>query len=409
MKKVLQSFVCFSIIFVVVSYTSICRAEDLNNLTSQQNLISSQINDAKEDLEEIHSAKTENLKQIESLITEISSYQSEIDELNTQISDLKTQIKNMEKQISEDEAAYNKQRELLDERIVATYKTGSTSYLEFLLSSSNIMDMISSYFLISKVADYDQELMEDVNSHKEKLENDKKEIEENKQKLETSQKTVLAKQQSLQVAKKEKEAYSAKLSEEEKSTEAQLEELQAANRELEKKVKAKKAEIEAAKKAAESKKNNSSSSKNNGSTASSTATPSSSGLIWPTLTKYSITTTWYYSNGSLHGASDISGSGIYGTPVYASADGYVINSDWGIDGYYKGYGNCIFIAHFNGLYTLYAHLSSRIVSEGDTVSQGQVIGYVGSTGNSTGPHLHFEVRTGVSYSSRVNPIYYISK
>ena len=137
-------------------------------------------------------------------------------------------------------------------------------------------------------------------------------------------------------------------------------------------------------------------------------TNSSYGLIWPVLSRYNITTGWYYSTGALHGASDFSGSGIYGTPVYAAADGYVVSSDWGVNGAYNGYGNCIFIAHYNGLYTLYAHMSSRVVSEGETVSQGQVIGYVGSTGNSTGPHLHFEVRTGSgSYSERVNPIGYL--
>lgn len=403
MKKILEIFMIFIIFFTMISYTNISFASDLNDLTNEQSSVNSQINDAKKDLEEINTAKSENLKQIETLLEKISSYQDDIDELNSKISDLKSQINDMEKQIKQDEEEYNKQRELLDERIVASYKTGNTSYLDFLLSSSNIMDMISSYFLISKVADYDQNLMEEVNTHKEKIEADKKKIEENKQELETSQKAITAKQQSLQVIKKEKEAYSAKLSEEEKETEEKLQDLQAANKALEKKIKAKKAEIEAAKKASQSKNNSSSNSKSN-------STPSSYGLIWPTLTKYSITTTWYYSTGALHGASDISGSGIYGTPVYAAADGYVINSDWGIGGHYQGYGNCIFIAHFNGLYTLYAHLSSRNVSEGQTVSQGQIIGYVGSTGNSTGPHLHFEVRTGSgSYSERVNPINYISK
>ena len=119
----------------------------------------------------------------------------------------------------------------------------------------------------------------------------------------------------------------------------------------------------------------------------------------------------YYSRGGYHGAVDISGGGISGTPVYAVADGYVVTSTAKVNssGHYISYGNYVLIAHYNGLYTLYAHMSSRNVSSGQTVKQGQVIGTVGSTGNSTGPHLHFEVRTNGYYSSRVNPMNYISK
>lgn len=109
-----------------------------------------------------------------------------------------------------------------------------------------------------------------------------------------------------------------------------------------------------------------------------------------------------------HGGIDIAGAGIMGTPVVAAADGTVIASNsscthnWGKSyscGCGGGYGNYVMISHAGGKMTVYGHLTSLTVSTGQTVSRGQVIGYVGSTGNSTGPHLHYECRlNGVRYN-----------
>ena len=92
----------------------------------------------------------------------------------------------------------------------------------------------------------------------------------------------------------------------------------------------------------------------------------------------------------LHGYNGVDLGAPFGTPVYASASGDVIVSR--ATGWNGGYGQYIVVSHGNGTQTLYAHLSNVIVSEGADVSQGQIIGYVGSTGRSTGPHIHFEVR-----------------
>ncbi len=92
----------------------------------------------------------------------------------------------------------------------------------------------------------------------------------------------------------------------------------------------------------------------------------------------------------LHGYNGIDIGSPVGTPIHASADGDIIisrNSGWN-----GGYGNYVVISHSNGTQTLYAHMKQAVVSVGERVSQGDIIGYVGSTGNSTGPHLHFEIR-----------------
>ena len=80
-----------------------------------------------------------------------------------------------------------------------------------------------------------------------------------------------------------------------------------------------------------------------------------------------------------------------GSSVYAAAGGTVIHAGWN-----GGYGNCVMINHGNGYTTVYGHMDSIAVAVGQTVAMGQVVGYVGSTGNSTGPHLHFEVRSSAT-------------
>ena len=160
-----------------------------------------------------------------------------------------------------------------------------------------------------------------------------------------------------------------------------------------------KAQIEAARKAAEEAK------KNNSNNSGSTSGKSSAGFIRP-VNSY-ITTGMYYSSGSYHGAVDFGASGISGSPVYAVADAIVVTTQ----ALTTSYGNYIILYHpSSNLYTLYAHgqPGSISVSMGQTVKQGQQIMRVGSTGNSTGPHLHFEVRTSPGYySNRVNPATYL--
>jgi murein DD-endopeptidase MepM/ murein hydrolase activator NlpD len=124
-------------------------------------------------------------------------------------------------------------------------------------------------------------------------------------------------------------------------------------------------------------------------------TPSSSGLIWPV--NGPVTSPFGYRWGRLHAGIDI---GVpYGTPIHAAASGTVVLAGW-----VGGYGNYTCIDHGGGMATCYAHQSSFAVSTGEHVTQGQVIGYVGSTGHSFGPHLHFEVRIN---GNPVDPLGYL--
>lgn len=146
----------------------------------------------------------------------------------------------------------------------------------------------------------------------------------------------------------------------------------------------------------------SSSKSSSSSSASSSYTTSSSGMFaWPLPYTHTLTSTFGTRWGRLHGGLDISDGGVYGQPIYASASGTVTFSG----GDNSGYGNYVIIDHGSGYTTLYGHCSSLVAVTGQYVNQGDLIGYVGSTGNSTGPHLHFEIRLN---GEKMDPLGYTS-
>jgi murein DD-endopeptidase MepM/ murein hydrolase activator NlpD len=128
---------------------------------------------------------------------------------------------------------------------------------------------------------------------------------------------------------------------------------------------------------------------------------SSGSMIWPVPSLHTITTYFAYRWGSFHYGIDISGGGAYGRTIVAADGGTVVEAGW-----MNGYGKCVKISHGNGLVTIYGHSSKLLVSDGQKVSKGQPIALVGSTGNSTGPHCHFEV---VKNGTKVNPLSYVNR
>lgn len=128
---------------------------------------------------------------------------------------------------------------------------------------------------------------------------------------------------------------------------------------------------------------------------------STGSLIWPVPSLHTITTYFTWRWGSFHTGIDISGSSAYGKTIVAADGGEVIYAGWE-----NGYGNCVQINHGGGIVTLYGHASQLLVSVGQSVAKGQPIARVGSTGNSTGPHCHFEV---IVHGTKVNPLGYVGR
>ena len=387
MKKLGSKMLQIIIVAIVLLQSTMVFAASESALKNQQSENNKKINEAEENLDEVQAKKSETVKQIEELSNEISDYQSQIATLENQISELNTKIGEAEKQLEKAQEDYTKQEELLEARLVATYEAGETSYLDFLLSSDSITDLISNYYLVSEVAANDAELLDKIQKQKEDIEAAKNTLEVSKRDLDTSKASKQSVATQLQTAKKEKDAQVAKLSEEEKAIQEEIDSLREANvqiaAEIKKAQEQYKAQIEAL-------------DKNNGSYNS-----GGSGVLQSPVNTGVITATMYYSNGTYHGALDY---GIpVGTPVYASAAGVVIKTA----NLTSSYGTYVVIQHANGLQTWYAHgeYGSICVSPGQTVSRGQQIMRSGNTGKSTGPHLHFEVRVSpYDYSTcRVDP------
>lgn len=402
MKKMYLKVVSILVIATVILNTvSISYAA--SSISSQKNELNQKIQETKDNLNEVNSQKEESQDKVNNLSSQIDSYESKINSLKSEIETKTNEVNELQKKLDELEAEREKNQSLLDERLVTLYESGEVSYLDMLLSSTDLTDFISSYYMIETLTAADKELIQN-------LENDKKEIADTQEKVNNSlgeiekNKTELESvQQELSKAKNEEQTKVDKLTEQSHDLENDVEEYEKKMKELDAKEKAQEAALqkkyEEAKKKAEQ---GNSSGSNSNSGSSSGGSVSSKGFIRPVKTG-KITAGMYYSSGKYHCAVDFGVS--VGTPVYAAADGIVVTSTWGGS---DSYGYYIKIKHYNGLYTLYAHGSSLVAKVGQEVKQGQLIMYSGNTGNSTGPHLHFEVRVAPGgYNNRVNPLNYL--
>ena len=273
---------------------------------------------------------------------------------------------------------------------MSSYKTGETKYLDVLLNSDSLTSFLSNYFMLEKMTENDIALIEKVKNTKEQIKNSKLVLEQNKQEVEEIKEKQELKKQELNNTKEQKNQKLDQLSSEEKSIQQNIDLM----REEDKK-------IMNAIRDAEKTNNNASNGKE--------PTTNPGGYICPVPTAYStITTGLYYGppSNAYHGAVDFGSHGINGQPVYAVKSGTVTLTQ----ALNYSYGNYVIINHHDGTYTLYAHgqAGSICVSQGQKVEQGQQIMRVGSTGNSSGPHLHFEVRVAPGgYNNRVNPMNYL--
>ena len=393
--KIIGTLIIISITINVFSMMS---------FASEKSELNKKIKETKESLNEVNSQKEESQNKVDDLKSQIAEYEKEINSLKDEIEQKQKEIKEMQEKLDKLEKERQEKQDLLDQRLITMYENGETTYLDVLLSSADITDFISKYYMVETVTEADKELIEGIEA-------DKKEIEETKNKLNASLDEVEKKkeeqeliQTKLNKAKNKEEAKVESLTEESHDLEEDIEAYEKKMKELDAK---EKAQEEALKhKIEEAEKNHGSNSGSSGSGSSggssSGGSVSSKGFIRP-VTSGRITATMYYSSGKYHGAVDFGVS--TGTPVYAAADGIVVTSTWGGS---DSYGYYIKIKHYNGLYTLYAHGSSLVAKVGQEVNQGDLIMYSGNTGNSTGPHLHFEVRKSPGgYSNRVNPLNYL--
>jgi murein DD-endopeptidase MepM/ murein hydrolase activator NlpD len=275
----------------------------------------------------------------------------------------------------------------LDRRIVAIYVNGRPTMLEFLLGASSIDELLDHVRYVNLIGEQDKAIAAEVAAARETMRRSREQTKKIRRTVRSAQRVIAARaaqvratrdalagaRDTLAATKSDKLVALSELSGEARAEAEQIDALLATSAALA-------ASIQAAQAA---------------SAVGPTSTVSSSGFIWPV--SGTLTSGYGWRWGRMHEGVDLAAGS--GTPIYASAPGVVIAC-----GYTGGYGNLVVIDHGGGVATAYGHQSSIAVGCGQSVGQGQVIGYVGNTGNSTGPHLHFEVRIN---GGAVDPLGYL--
>lgn len=334
---------------------------------------------------------------VDAVVEQINNTTTSIDALTLAIQEKTETIDQRQKEIDE-------QLEQLKARIRVIYMTGDTTTLDILLSATDVNDFLDKAELISTLSEHDQKLIDNINSSISKMEIEKTQLAEEQDLLEQSKAELEPQKAELEslLAESGIQLNNAQTTENGISSDmgANEAEISALSYEIESYYAAQAEQIQ--QQINEAREDNGGG-EGGGESGGGGYTPEpsyGSGYAWPCPGYYTITSPFGDMDGrtSPHTGVDISGSSILGAPIIAADSGMVDYSWYASDGYGGGYGNYCMIDHDGGRSTLYAHMSSIIVSPGQYVEKGQVIGYVGSTGYSTGPHLHFECRqNGVPY------------
>ena len=367
------------IVIVTVFYSNfITKAE---TLSEKQQQVQERREEAEQKLTYVQEDLSAAIVKIQELDDQIRQSESEIESLNGEVENLETQIEELTTKIEQVEKNYNDNEALLEERLVTMYEVGETKYLDILFNSAGIMDFLSNYYIIQQMIESDTILLDEIEQEKEEIEKSKNSLEEQK----TSIKLKKAKKEQLAVItqnnKTLKEQAVANLSEEEIQLQQKIEEYKSEESKIEALIKLATNEYEY------------------------TGDYTGGVMAWPIAKSGTYITSAYGVREhpiqgviKQHTGIDIGNAG-FGAPVIAAADGIVTMA-----GYYGGYGNCVIINHGNGISTLYGHGQKILTEVGKEVKKGDLILEVGSTGNSTGPHLHFEVRIN---GSCVDPMPYL--
>ena len=340
---------------------------------------------------------------IEDVSAKLKQIQAELDAANARLqsirsrqSEINAQIVQTQNEIVKMEAYLKTRQNVLNRRVRAIYMHGQLNYLEVILGANSFSDFANRVELLKRVIRSDYNLILEIQKQKAAIEAKKAQLEEDKRQLdalaaeaEKTQKEIAAKkaeQQKVLDAAKSNKAAAAQM---EQDLNAQL----ASVRNL---IQQRLAAAEAARQAAQQ-----ASSDEGGGGSDDNYVQGTGAMGWPCSGP--ITSPFGYRTHPIFGTT-IFHAGIdigvdYGTPIHAADSGVVVYSGW-----ISGYGNAVIIDHGGGISTLYGHNQSLAVSEGQSVSKGSVIAYAGSTGNSTGPHCHFEVDVN---GSPVNPMGYL--
>jgi murein DD-endopeptidase MepM/ murein hydrolase activator NlpD len=347
---------------------------------SKEGVLTSQLSAVVAELEDAQAAVDTAEASVSSLESELASAQDRLDQLTARLERQTLRLERLR-------AEYEKAIAILEARVRAAYIDEPPDMLAFLVSASSFDEIIDSVELLSRIGEQDQRIARQVERARAKAAAERKATVATKRLQAATVSVIAARTDEARVARDRlavdrdrlatvQSLKSSALADTRETREEYLQEVEA--------LAAQSAELAARIRAAQTQ-----------SGSAGTGQPSAAGLVWPCdgVVVSGFGMRW----GRMHEGIDIGCA--YGTPNRAAAAGTVIYSGW-----LGGYGNLVVVDHGNGLSTAYAHASTLLVGVGQTVAQGETVSLVGSTGNSSGPHLHFEVRVN---GSAVDPLFYL--
>ena len=363
------------LVFAVLAVAPVL-ADELEEKQQQLNSVQQQI--------EAQQRKAELARRKEQSIAEqLRAIQQELDTAEDEYETVNDQLENTEQHIKANVELSNRltkklevQTKTLHRRIRDIYKNGQVNYLDVLLGAKDFNDFVGRMDILKKILAYDNALIQGTKADRETLRKAKEQLEADRAKIVELRKLAAAKREQVAERRQERRGVLNAATYERETAERAYRELIETSRQIEQMIK----RIQSGEK----------------NIGGSTGT-----MTWPAEGEITSPFGWrvhpIFGTQRLHTGIDIGAD--YGDAIRAADGGVVIHADW-----MGGYGNAVIIDHGNGISTLYAHNSQLLVDEGQTVAKGQTVARCGSTGYSTGPHLHFEVRQN---GSPVNPLNYL--
>ncbi len=365
----------FLLIFTI-TFTGIVSANDeIKRRERELEELRLQMEELDASIDNNKSLQSETNQKIRNVTAEVKTLEKEITNLDGEIKATESAIIVKTEELAAAEIKIGEKNELLNQRLRVMYKTGSVGYLEVLFGAEDFTDLLSRIDMLQKILVHDQNLIQSLKEQRDIIEQKKVELETIKDDLLALFKSKIAKQNELNVALNNLVAYKKELI----NDEVALVEMEDAL-------------LDEANKLTEIIKN-----------LELAATYVGGEMMWPVPGQYKITSPFgnrlhpISKQYKMHTGIDISGP--KGTPVVAAQTGTVVYANW-----FGSYGKAIIVDHGGGITTLYAHNDTINVSVGSVVKKGDNIALLGSTGYSTGPHLHFEVRINGEY---VEPLTYV--
>lgn len=390
--------------------------QEIDELLAQQEQIQAKQDELQAQLDQNASDTKDIIEQKNAIDQQVQAIREKVENNNALIQSYNDLI--AEKQTELDDALA-RQEELngqYKERLRAMEENGKLSYWSILFKANSFLDLLDQLTMIHEIASRDQKMLTELSDLAQEIQDSQTQLSEDKAKLEDAKTELESSQAELEAARLKSEELLKELITRGDELAAAYEEQEAEKQAFSDQIAASEAEYnrvqEEERRQQEQNNRPSSGGDSAGGNDSSDDTPdpnpgngdATSGFAWPTACRY-ITSPYGsrpspFGNGTAtwHTGIDIGAS--YGDPIYASKSGTVTIAGWST----TGYGNFVVINHGDGSSTLYGHTSSYVVSEGEYVSQGQLIAYVGESGNVTGPHLHFNIYID---GSTVNPLAYL--